>query len=65
MWYWWVTGIAVWLASAACILSTIFELKAGKVSPVGKKAEDFWGAVAFHGVTAVLALWLVGKAVSP
>ena len=59
MWYWWVLGIVVWLASAACIIGTMIELKwAGK----GWGTVDFWGAVAFHGATAILALWLVSKA---
>jgi len=63
MWYWWVLAFITWLASAACIISTILDLKAGKVSPRGPKPEDFWGAVAFHGATAILALWLLGKAI--
>jgi hypothetical protein len=64
MWYWWVSGILCWLMSAACIISTIVELKMGKVSPRGPKAVDFWGAVAFHGITAILALWLIAKALA-
>jgi len=63
MWYWWALGILCWLMSAICIISTIVELKIGKVSLSGPKAADFWGAVFFHGITAVLALWLLGKAV--
>lgn len=62
MWYWWVLTIIVWLASAACIISTIVELKQGKTGPAGPKAGEFWGAVVFHGATAILALWLLGKA---
>lgn len=62
MWYWWLSAIIVWLASAACIISTIVELKQGKTGPKGPKQTDFWGAVVFHGVTAILALWLLGKA---
>jgi hypothetical protein len=64
VWYWWVLGLIVWLASAACIISTIFDLKSGKVSPAGKGAGEFWGAVVFHGSTALLALFLIGKALA-
>jgi hypothetical protein len=38
------------------------ELKQGKTGPKGPKAGEFWGAIAFHGSTAILALWLLGKA---
>ena len=62
MWYWWVLTIIVWLASAVCIISTMVELKQGKTGPKGPKAGEFWGAIAFHGSTAILALWLLGKA---
>jgi hypothetical protein len=62
MWYWWVGAIIVWLASAICIISTMVELKQGKTGPVGPKAGEFWGAVVFHGATAILVLWLLLKA---
>lgn len=58
-WVWLIAATVVWIASAACIIGTIYELAAGK----GKvKKPDFWGGVAFHGVTAVAALWLLLKA---
>ncbi len=62
MWYWWVLAIIVWLASAICIISTMVELKQGKTGPAGPKPENFWGAAVFHGSTAILVLWLLGKA---
>jgi len=62
MWYWWAGAIIAWLASAGCIISTIVEVKQGKSGPKGPKAGEYWGAVVFHGVTAILALWLAGKA---
>ncbi|MDQ7823686.1 MAG: hypothetical protein RDV48_12885 [Candidatus Eremiobacteraeota bacterium] len=62
MWYWWLGAVLVWIMSAACIISTIAEMKTGKTGPRGPKAGDFWGAVAFHGITAILVFWLVGKA---
>ncbi|MBI5499842.1 MAG: hypothetical protein HY907_06340 [Deltaproteobacteria bacterium] len=64
MWYWWLATILVWLASAACIVSTLIEMKLGKTGPRGPKLEDFWGAVGFHGATAVLVLWLLGKSLT-
>lgn len=63
MWYWWILAILVWLISAVCIISTIIEHKKGKTGPAGPKAGEYWGAVAFHGSTAILALWLLGKAI--
>ena len=58
-WGWFVAAMAVWLVSAACILSTIYEISVGKTTP---RAAGFWGAVVFHGATAVVALWLFLKA---
>ena len=62
-WGWLIGAIVVWLASAGCIIGTIVELAQGKPKSraKGKKAE-FWGGVAFHGATAILALWLLLKA---
>jgi hypothetical protein len=59
MWYWWLITIVVWLASAICIISTIIETKMGKTGPRGPKLADYWGAVVFHGSTAILVLWLI------
>jgi len=58
-WVWLVASIVVWLASAACIIGTLVEVARGKNSV---RKGDFWGGVAFHGVTAVAALWLLMKA---
>ena len=58
-WGWLVAAIIVWLLSAVCIIGTIWETAAGKRK--GGNAE-FWGGVAFHGATAILALWLLLKA---
>jgi len=58
-WGWLIGAVVVWLASAICIIGTMYELAVGK-SDLGK--WDFWGGVAFHGVTAILALWLLLKA---
>jgi hypothetical protein len=63
MWYWWAVTIVTWLLSAACIISTITDARNGKSGPSGPKAAEYWGAVAFHGVTAILALWFLGKAI--
>jgi hypothetical protein len=51
--------MVVWLVSAACIISTIYEVSVGKTTP---RAGGFWGAVVFHGATALVALWLFLKA---
>ncbi len=64
MWYWWLAGIATWLMSAGCIIDTIVKMKQNKSGPSGPKAGDFWGAVIFHGATAILALWFIKKAIS-
>jgi len=57
-WIWLVLAIIVWLASAACIIGTIYEMCTGKAN---LKKADFWGGIAFHGTTAILALWLFLK----
>jgi len=56
---WFIASIIVWLASFICIITTIHELATGKNN---LKKLDFWGAVIFHGITAILALWLFLKA---
>ena len=58
-WLWALGALIVWLASAACIIGTIYEFAAGKTS---LRKADTWGGIAFHGATAVLALWLCLKA---
>ena len=61
-WVWYIGAAVVWLASASCIIGTICELAAGKAK--ARRKCDFWGAVAFHGVSAIAALWLLLKALS-
>ena len=56
---WWIATIVVWLVSAICIIATMVEVGIGKSRPY--KPENL-GAVAFHGATAILALWLLTKA---
>ena len=58
-WGWFIGAVIVWLASAACIIGTLYELAVGKAH---LRKGDFWGGVAFHGATAILALWLLLKA---
>jgi hypothetical protein len=58
-WWWLIGAVIVWLASAACIIGTIWELAVGKND---LRKANFWGGVAFHGVTAIIALWLFLKA---
>lgn len=60
MW-WWIGGIGVWLLSAMCIIGTMVEMRLRKT---GWATMDFWGAALFHGATAILALWMVSKALS-
>jgi len=58
-WAWLIAAVVVWLLSAACIISTMYEVGTGKSN---LRKGDFWGAVVFHGGTAILALWLLLKA---
>jgi hypothetical protein len=58
-WGWLIGAVIVWLLSAACILTTMYEVGVGKS---GVRKGDFWGVVVFHGITAILALWLLLKA---
>ena len=64
MWYWWLLAGVTWLLSAICIISTMIEVRKGKSGPRGPKVAEYWGGVAFHGVTAVSAILFVGKALS-
>jgi hypothetical protein len=64
MWYWWALVVVVWLSSAICIISTMIEMKQGKTGPRGPHMENFWGAVLFHGSTAVLVIWLLTRALA-
>ena len=59
-WAWFIPALIVWLLSAICIIGTIYELYIGKAN---LKKPDFWGGIAFHGSTAILALWLFLKAI--
>jgi len=58
-WGWLIASIIVWLMSMCCILGTIYEFAAGKAK---MKGVNFWGGIAFHGATAILAVWLLLKA---
>ena len=58
-WGWMIAAVIVWLASAGCIIGTMWELFVGKGD---LRKGDFWGGLAFHGTTAILALWLFLKA---
>lgn len=59
-WGWLIAAIVAGILSLVCIISTILELGVGKIN---LKKGDFWGAVAFHAVTALLALWFFLKAI--
>ncbi len=58
-WLWFAGAGIVWVLSAACIIGTLYEVAVGKTTT--RRGADFWGAVVFHGGTAVLALWLLLK----
>ena len=58
-WGWLIAAIITWILSAACIIGTIYEFSVGKAK---MKGANFWGGIAFHGVTAILALWFLLKA---
>jgi hypothetical protein len=56
---WFIAALVVWIISAACIIGTIYECVVGKAN---LRKADFWGGIAFHGGTAIIALWLLLKA---
>lgn len=58
-WGWLIAAVIVWLLSAGCAITTIYDTAAGKT---GFRKGSFWGGIVFHGVTAILALWLLLKA---
>ena len=58
-WGWMIGAILFWLMSAICIIGSIVEVGMGKSS---LKKGGFWGGVAFHAVTALIALALFLKA---
>lgn len=54
-----IGAIVSFLLSLGCIISTMIEITQGKY---GLMTTNFWGAVIFHGLTAILGLWLLLKA---
>lgn len=60
-WVWYISAAVAALASLGCGIGTAVEFYIGKGS---LKKADFWGGVAFHGGTAILALWLLLKAMA-
>ncbi len=61
-WGWLIAAGIVGLLSVVCVVSTTFEIAVGKKA---FRTEDYWGAVVFHGASAVLALWLLSRAIGP
>lgn len=55
----WIAAAATFVLSAWTILAAIVEVARGKSRPWH---PDVLLAILFHGGTAVLALWLAGKA---
>ncbi|HYF92487.1 MAG TPA: hypothetical protein VD969_09565 [Symbiobacteriaceae bacterium] len=55
MMLWWIGAALVWLVSAACIVVAMVKVFRGKAPAFGKQALSLY---AFHGVAALLALWL-------
>lgn len=53
-----IGAIIAGIASLSCIISTAVEYVKGKID---LKSGDFWGAVVFHLITGVLAVWLFKK----
>lgn len=58
-WGWLIPAVIVWLLSAICIIGTVIETAIGRKR---SSKADLYGAIAFHGVTAIVALWLFLKA---
>lgn len=57
MWYL-IGAIASGILSISCITSTAIEFLKGKIEIL---SAEFWGAIIFHLITGVLAVWLVTK----
>ena len=57
MWYL-IGAILSGIASLSCIIATAIEYIRGKFS---LNSSDLWGAVVFHLITGVLAVWLASK----
>ena len=60
MW-WWIVAVVIWITSAMAILATLYEVGSGKKKIFDNENIAAYG---FHGITAVLALWLFFKALS-
>lgn len=58
---WWIGAGLVWLLSAVCIFTAMWEVWRGKSRTFSRRIMSMYG---FHGVTALLALWLAVQAVS-
>ena len=56
---WLIGSVIVFALSLACIGTTVVEMIQGKY---GMNSLDFWGAVIFHPVTAIVAAFLLVKA---
>lgn len=59
-WVWFIAAAVAGLPSLSCAIGTVVEFYKGKGS---LKKGDFWGGTAFHAATAILALWLLTKAI--
>ena len=57
MWYL-IGAIISGIASLACIISTAVDYLKGKINLI---SGEFLGAVVFHLITGVLAVWLAAK----
>jgi len=59
--FWWISAFVVWAISAAWIIAILAEVFRGKSAALSPKLLPGYG---FHGVTAILSLWLFMKALS-
>jgi len=56
---WWIATAVVWLASAGAIFLAMANVVRRKSRAFSARTLSLYG---FHGVTALLALWLAVKA---
>jgi hypothetical protein len=57
-----IGSIILFAMALACIASTVIDVAQEEAT---LSSLSFWGAVVFHGASAVLALWLLSRAIEP
>jgi len=56
---WWIiSAVIFFLLSIVCGVSTALEIKSCKLDP---KSVEYLGSIAFHAITAIIAIFLLIK----